>query len=139
VTGSEYPRLQAPGIPLETEKQKEVRVKADRSVESIPWKPHPTADGVEIKPMISKGEHGLDVTCMLVRVPIGSEVPEHIHAEQDDILYPLRGKAMMWVEGTGEFSLEPGVIVKVPPGTKHKITDVRDDLLIYDVFFPALI
>jgi mannose-6-phosphate isomerase-like protein (cupin superfamily) len=46
---------------------------------------------------------------------------------------------MMWVEGTGEFSLEPGVIVKVPPGTRHKITDVSEDLLVYDVFFPALI
>ena len=89
--------------------------------------------------MVSKGEHGLDVTCMLVRVPAGSEVPEHIHAEQDDILYPLKGKAMMLVGETGEFSLEPGVIVKVPPGTKHKITDVKEDLLIYDVFSPALI
>jgi quercetin dioxygenase-like cupin family protein len=124
---------------MKQEKQKEARVKAYRSAEDIPWIPHPTADGVEIKPMISKGGHGLDITCMLVRVPTGSEVPEHIHAEQNDILYPLRGKAMMWVEGTGEFSLEPGVIVKVPPGTRHKITDVREDLLVYDVFFPALI
>ena len=113
-------------------------MKAYRSVKDVPWIPHPTADGVEIKPMISKGEHGLDITCMLVRVPAGNEVPEHIHAEQEDILYPFKGKAMMWVEETGEFSLEPGMIVKVPPGTKHKITDVREDLLIYDVFFPAL-
>jgi quercetin dioxygenase-like cupin family protein len=114
-------------------------VKAYRSVESIPWIPHPAAAGVEIKPMISKGDHGLDVTCMLVRVPAGVEVPEHIHAEQEDILYPLKGKAMMWVEETGEFSLEPGIIVKVPRGTRHKITDVKEELLIYDVFFPALI
>jgi quercetin dioxygenase-like cupin family protein len=114
-------------------------VKAYRSVKDISWIPHPTADRVEIKPMISKGEHGLDVTCMLVHVPAGGEVPEHIHAGQEDILYPLKGKAMMWVEEIGEFSLEPGVIVKVPPGTKHKITDVDEDLLIYDVFFPALI
>jgi quercetin dioxygenase-like cupin family protein len=114
-------------------------MKAYRLVKNIPWIPHPTADGVEIKPMISKGEHGLDITCMLVRVPVGREVPEHIHAEQDDILYLLEGKAMMWVEETGGFSLEPGVVVKVPPGKKHKITDVREDLLIYDVFFPALI
>jgi hypothetical protein len=27
----------------------------------------------------------------------------------------------------------------VPPGTRHKITDVSEDLLVYDVFFPALI
>lgn len=114
-------------------------MKAYRLLKDIPWSPHPVAAGVEIKPMISMGEHGLDVTCMLVRVPAGKEVTEHIHAEQDDILYPLEGKAMMWVEETGEFSLVPGVVVKVPPGKKHKITDVEEDLLLYDVFFPALI
>jgi len=113
-------------------------MKAYRLVENIPWIPHLTAGGVEIKPMISKGEHGLDVTCMLVSVPAGGEVPEHIHAEQEDILYPLKGKAMMWVEETGKFSLKPGVIVKVPPGKKHKITDVREDLLIYNIFFPGI-
>ena len=44
----------------------------------------------------------------------------------------------MWVDGNGDFALEPGVIVKVPKGTKHKNTDVTEDLLLYDVFCPAL-
>ena len=83
-----------------------------RSVEKISWAPHPTAQGVMIKPLITRKEYGLDVTCMIVNV--------------------------MWVEGTGSFSLEPGVIVQVPKGTKHKIVDVTDDLLLYDVFCPAL-
>jgi len=100
--------------------------------------PHPTVQGVKIKPLISKKEHGLNMTCMLVNVPAGKEVPEHIHDEQDDILYLLQGKAVMWVDRTGNFSLEPGVIVRVPKGKKHKIFDVTQDLLIYDVFCPAL-
>jgi quercetin dioxygenase-like cupin family protein len=107
-----------------------------RIVESLPWLPYPTAEGVKVKPMISKKEHGLNVTCMLVYVPTGKDVPEHIHAKQDDILYPLQGKAVMWVDGTGEFTLEPGVIVRVPAGAKHKIENVSKDLLIYDVFCP---
>ncbi|UCB50992.1 MAG: cupin domain-containing protein [Deltaproteobacteria bacterium] len=112
---------------------------ANRSVEKISWMPHPTAPGVKIKPLISQKEHGLDVTCMLVSVPVGKEVAEHTHENQDDVLYPIRGKSTMWVDGTGDFSLEPGVIVRVPKGTKHKITEVSEDLLIYDVFCPALI
>ena len=114
-------------------------MEAYRFVEKVPWTPHPTAQGVEIKPLVSRKEHGLNVTCMLVLVPAGTEVPEHIHEEQDDILYPLQGRAMMWVQGTGDFSLEPGILVRVPKGEKHRIYDVEDDLLIYDVFCPALV
>jgi quercetin dioxygenase-like cupin family protein len=109
-----------------------------RSDKNIPWAPHPSAQGVKIKSLISKKEHGLDVTCMLVFVPAGNEVPEHIHDNQDDILYPLKRKAIMWVDGTGSSSLEPGVIVRVPKGKKHKITEITKDLLIYDVFSPSI-
>ena len=106
---------------------------------NIPWEPHPSAQGVKIKPLISRKEHGPDVTCMLVFVPAGNGVPEYIHENQDDILYPLQGKAVMWVDETGSFSLEPGVIVRVPKGKKHKIIDITKNLLIYDVFSPSLL
>lgn len=109
-----------------------------QSLEEIAWVPHAIAAGVKIKPLVSQKEQGLDVTCMLVEIPAGKEVPEHIHENQHDILYPLQGRATMWVEGSGEFILEPGVIVRVPQGMKHKITEVTEDLLIYDVFTPAL-
>ena len=110
-----------------------------RFVDSLSWIPHPTAPNVKIKPMISNKEQGLDVTCMLVEIPTGIDIPEHIHETQDDILYPLKGKGVMWVDGCGDFSLEPGLIIRVPKGTKHKITDVTEAMLIYDVFSPALI
>lgn len=113
-------------------------MEVNRSVENISWVPHPTAQEVKIKPLISEKEHGLNVTCMLVNVPVGREVPEHIHENQDDILYPLQGRAVMWVDGAESFLLEPGVIVQVPKGTKHKIDSVTEDLLLYDVFSPAL-
>lgn len=108
-------------------------------VEAYQWTPHFTAKGVTIKNLITKKDDGAGVTCMLVLIPKGKQVPEHVHQEQDDILYPLKGKAVMWVDGSESFSLEPGIIVRVPKGTKHKIEDVTEELLLYDVFSPALV
>ena len=108
-------------------------------VEELEWQSHPTAEGVEIKVLVSRATQGAGVTCMLVRIDRGLEVPEHVHDGSDDILYPLAGRARMWVEGSGDFALEPGVVVRVPQGTRHRIFDVREDLLLYDVFCPALL
>ena len=114
-------------------------MKMHRLVDGLPWLPHQFAQGVRIKPMITQKEDQLDVTCMLVEVPAGGEVPEHVHETQDDILYPLSGKGIMWIDGEGEFPIEPGLIIRVPKGKRHKITDVTEALMIYDVFCPALI
>ena len=107
------------------------------NVDSISWTPHPLAAGVEIKPLVTKKDDGLDVTCVLVKIPAGIEIPEHIHETQADILYPLQGIAEMYVEGAGNFTLKPGIVVRVPMGAKHKIFNVAETLLVYDVFQPA--
>ena len=108
-------------------------------VKDLTWKPHPLAEGVQIKPLVTKKDDGLNVSCILVKVPTGVEIPEHVHFDQVDILYPLSGKADMFVEGTGTFQLTPGMVVRVPIGVKHKISNVVEELLIYDVFHPATI
>jgi mannose-6-phosphate isomerase-like protein (cupin superfamily) len=36
-------------------------------------------------------------------------------------------------------ALEPGVVVRVPIGAIHKIYNVTEELLIYDVFHPATV
>ena len=110
-----------------------------KTVDGIPWRPHPIVKEASIKPLATKSEDGLDVTCMLVKVPAGVEIPEHLHDEQVDILYPIQGKAEMDVEGAGTFPLKPGVIVRVPKGTKHRIFNVTEELFVYDVFQPATI
>jgi mannose-6-phosphate isomerase-like protein (cupin superfamily) len=110
-----------------------------KTVGNISWRPHPIAEGVKIKTLATKSEDDLDVTCMLVSIPAGKEVPEHIHEDQVDILYPMQGKAEMYVEGTGIFPLKQGIVVRVPKGTKHKIFNVTEELLIYDVFQPSVL
>ena len=109
------------------------------SVDDLSWEPHPLAEGAKIKPLVTKRNDDLNVSCILVSVPAGIEIAEHTHEEQVDILYPLKGSAEMFVEGTGTFALTPGVVVRVPKGAKHRIFNVTEELIIYDVFHPATI
>lgn len=66
--------------------------KPNINVEGLEWQPHKTAKGVEMKLLISKVVQATDVTCMLVRIGRGLEVPEHIHENSDDILYSSPGR-----------------------------------------------
>lgn len=107
------------------------------NVDDLSWEPHPLAENVKIKPLVTKRDDDLNVSCILVKVPAGIEIIEHTHEEQVDILFPLRGSAEMFVEGTGIFALKPGVMVRVPKGAKHRIFNVTEELIVYDVFHPA--
>jgi len=108
-------------------------------IEDISWKAHPTAEDVAIKPLVTKKDDGASVSCLLVRVDVGKEVPMHVHADADDIILPLEGKALMFVEDVGEFTLEEGMTVRVVKGKKHRIFNVTERLTLYDVFSPATI
>ncbi|MCK4783154.1 MAG: cupin domain-containing protein [Desulfobacteraceae bacterium] len=103
--------------------------------EELEWTPHPVI-GVERKILISKKKHEVDVTCMLVRIPKGVEISEHIHDAQDDIIYVLQGSFKLRAEGA-DYNAEKGTLLRVPKGIKHMIHDVREDTLLYDVFVPA--
>lgn len=106
---------------------------------NLTWIPHPIAKNVERKILLSKETDEINIACMLVRGAKGSEVPEHIHEDADDIIYSLRGKFKMWVDGIGEFDVKKGVIIRVPKGVKHKLYDVQEEFLIFDIFVPATV
>ena len=110
-----------------------------RYLDDIAWRPHPVADGVTIKPLVTKRGDKAEVSCLLVKIEAGREVPVHIHEDSDDIIFPLSGEASMFIEGMETLELKEGMIVRVPKGTKHKIFNVTKDLLLYDVFSPATI
>ena len=44
----------------------------------------------------------------------------------------------MFIEGEGEFPLEAGMVVLVPPNTLHTIKNVEEDVYLYNVFSPAM-
>ena len=103
----------------------------------LSWEPHPSLP-IQIKPFLSKKADRADVTIFLVKLPVGKEIPEHVHETQEDIIFIVAGKAKMWIDGVGDFTLDPGTFVRVPKNTRHRMYDVTEEILNYDVFTPPL-
>jgi len=109
-----------------------------RSLGDVPESPHPFLKGVNMRVLYSRRDVGGDLTCFVVRCAAGSEIEEHVHEEETDVIYVLRGRATMWVEDRGMFPLRPGVFVVVPKGLRHRTFDVEEELVVYDVFTPPM-
>jgi quercetin dioxygenase-like cupin family protein len=109
-----------------------------RRLSDIKKKAHPFLPNVTIQTLFSNKDDDADITCFIVRCKVGSEIEEHIHAEESDIIFVLEGLATMWVEDLGSFTLEPGIFVVVPKGLRHRTYDVKEDVLIYDIFTPPM-
>ncbi len=107
----------------------------------VAWTPHPVANGIETKLLLSRKNHGAEASVMLVRVTPGAipEVPEHVHESSEDIIYTLKGSAKIWIEGQGEIDLTPGRLVRVPRNVKHRAYDISADFLVFDVFAPPTV
>jgi len=89
--------------------------------------------------MITREQFGEESpSILMVKIPAHVEVPEHIHEESEDILFILSGTGTMWIDGIGEVTLQKGTVVRVPRSTKHRMFDVSEELLIYDVFSPGI-
>jgi quercetin dioxygenase-like cupin family protein len=105
--------------------------------QDLKWEPHPQLAGVEVSYLVSHRDENMDLTCMLVRLPSGAQVPKHTH-ECDDIAYVLKGRGKIWIEGIGDAPMSAGSFVRVPKGVQHQPHSVEEDMVIYDVFYPFL-
>ncbi len=103
------------------------------------WAPHPTFKGVEIVYLLSKKEEGVNMTCALVHWRVGAEIPRHIHENSDNILYIIKGKAKIWIDGVGDVPVSAGSFVRIPKGVLHQPHDVEEDLIAHDTWFPATV
>jgi quercetin dioxygenase-like cupin family protein len=103
----------------------------------VKWTPHPTLP-IQIKSFLSKKDDQGDITIFLVKLPAGKDIPVHVHETQEDIIFILAGKAKMWIDGVGDFDIDKGTFIRVPKNTKHRIYNVTQDILNYDVFTPPL-
>ena len=103
----------------------------------VKWTPHPTLP-IQIKSFLSKKDDQGDITIFLVKLPAGKDIPVHVHETQEDIIFILAGKAKMWIDGVVDFDIDKGTFIRVPKNTKHRIYNVTQDILNYDVFTPPL-
>ena len=108
-----------------------------RSRSSLPEAPHPFLP-IEIKTLLTQKADRAEITCFLVKVPVGKDIPEHVHEAQEDIIFLLSGKGKMWIDGLGDFRIEKGTFIRVPKNTKHRIYEVAEEIINYDVFAPPL-
>ena len=104
----------------------------------INWEPHPQLANAKVAYLLSNRDEKVDVTCLLVHLPAGTQVEKHTHDNFDDIVYVLKGKGKMWIEGVGDVPMVEGTFIRIPKGVLHQPRDIEEDLIAYDVFYPFL-
>jgi putative monooxygenase len=57
----------------------------------------------------------------ILTLPAGATVPEHVHANETEMLYMLAGAGTMTVAGV-KLAVTPTSVVQVPQNTKHSFT-----------------
>jgi len=105
------------------------------NVEKLSWEPHPFSKGVLIKKLLSKEEGDVNLTILMVKVKKGLQIAAHVHENQDDICYHLKGKCKMWVDGIGDLEMRAGSFIRIPAGVKHQPHDIEEDIVVFDIFF----
>ena len=94
------------------------------------------ANGLVDVSLLSAGASALD---HLVARP-GAVVPEHVHETSDELIYVISGRALMTLEGHGEFEVSAGMGVLIPRGRKHSMqvpASAGEPLVAIQVYAPA--
>lgn len=99
----------------------------------IVWTPHPDFSAVRIG-QFDGALPGDGARFALVEMTSASVVDAHVHAEEDDVLYILRGHGLMWTETGGDIELVAGSFLRVPKGVRHRPHDFSDDLRIFNTW-----
>jgi quercetin dioxygenase-like cupin family protein len=111
---------------------------AYKKLDAVEWEPHFMTENGRIKWIYTRERDDSPISVMLINIKKGTSLPEHVHKDQPDLIFVLQGRATMFIDGVGEFPLEPQMVVQVPKNTRHTIRNIEEDILIYNVFAPAM-
>jgi len=84
------------------------------------------------------GAKGLTLRLVEIPVPQPGEVPRgpHQHSGHEECIYVLSGQGTTFAE-TGEYPLQPGDTILVPPNEKHVTRNTGNAPLLLLCFFPS--
>lgn len=100
---------------------------------SISWSEHPRFKEIQMKGLLTSADNPL-AQISLVRVPVDSAVPRHLHANQVETVYLVRGQGEL-VLGDQRVSFNAGSVVAIPKGLQHELHNVGDEPLELLAFF----
>lgn len=109
-----------------------------KKISDVEWEDHFMTDKGKIKWIFTREKDDSPITVMKIFLEKGVTLPDHRHRDQPDLIYVLEGEATMFIDGEGEFPLEPEMVVTVPPNTLHAIRNIEEDIILYNVFSPGI-
>jgi len=90
----------------------------------IPWEEHPRIQNIFMKALLTSADNPL-ANISLVRVPVGSAVSRHLHANEVETVYLLSGRSEL-VLGEERVPFDAGSVVAIPKGLEHELHNVGD-------------
>jgi quercetin dioxygenase-like cupin family protein len=70
---------------------------------------------IYLEPALAKGA---PFAASVLKLPAGAKVPEHVHAQETEMLYILEGSGTMTIAGQ-QVAVTPTSVIQIPPNTKH--------------------
>jgi mannose-6-phosphate isomerase-like protein (cupin superfamily) len=90
-----------------------------------------TKDGSEIRELLAFRNSCIRWQSLAeARLPPGASTTPHYHPRTEEIYYILAGSGRMVLEKTVE-DVGPGDAIAIPPGSRHQITNIGDELLTF--------
>jgi mannose-6-phosphate isomerase-like protein (cupin superfamily) len=100
-----------------------------RRLEEVPA--FTTKDGSEIRELLAFRNSCIRWQSLAeARLPPGASTTPHYHPRTEEIYYILAGSGRMVLEKTVE-DVGPGDAIAIPPGSRHQITNIGDELLTF--------
>jgi quercetin dioxygenase-like cupin family protein len=100
---------------------------------AVEWGEHPRIAGIYMKKLLTSDENPL-ASVNLVKVPEGGAIGHHMHADQIETVYVLKGRCVLAIE-KNEMPFSAGQIVALPAGVEHELRNVGSDPVELITFF----